>query len=61
MAASNGFTDVVKLLIECGADLDARDNEGKTALELARGRGHIHIVRELLNRERRLSCLHSAL
>ncbi len=32
MAAYNGHTDVAKLLLERGAEIDARDHEGKTPL-----------------------------
>ena len=38
---------VVKLLIEKGADINARDNSGRTALMIASKNGHTQIV-ELL-------------
>jgi ankyrin repeat protein len=38
-AAARGLTGVVKFLAENGADLHARDAQGRTALELARGTG----------------------
>src|SRR5688572_4455582 len=38
-AAERGFTDFVKFLAEHGADLQAKDASGRTALDLARGVG----------------------
>jgi len=38
-AASNGFTPFVKFLAEHGADLQAKDADGRTALDLAKGVG----------------------
>ncbi len=38
-AAQRGFTPFVKFLAEHGADLEAKDANGRTALELARGVG----------------------
>src|SRR5262249_41978714 len=38
-AAEGGFTAVVKLLAENGADLQAKDADGRTPLDLARGVG----------------------
>jgi uncharacterized protein len=43
-AAEKGFTDVVRLLCSRGADVVARDHEGKTALQIAGERGHTEIV-----------------
>lgn len=37
----------VKLIIEQGAELDERDNRGRTALMIAAERGHTEIVRIL--------------
>jgi hypothetical protein len=38
-AAERGFTSFVKFLVENGADLEAKDANGRTALDLARGVG----------------------
>jgi len=38
-AAERGFTPLVKFLAEHGADLQARDAGGRTALDLAKGVG----------------------
>jgi ankyrin repeat protein len=46
-AAKKGHIDIVKVLIASGADLNAKDNYGNTALKLAANAGHIEIV-ELL-------------
>jgi hypothetical protein len=47
MAAYYGHTDTCSLLLERGADLAAVDRDGKTALQLAKGRGFTEIVRLL--------------
>src|SRR5439155_10143650 len=38
-AAERGFTAFVKFLAENGADLQAKDADGRTALDLAKGTG----------------------
>jgi hypothetical protein len=43
-AANKGHAEVVKLLCSRGADWRARDNKGKTALDIARERGDTEIV-----------------
>lgn len=43
-AAEKGLTEVVQLLCERGADISARDHEGRTALQIARELGHSDIV-----------------
>ena len=38
-AAERGYTPFVKFLVESGADLQAKDANGRTALDLAKGVG----------------------
>src|SRR5262245_52475517 len=47
-AARNGDTEVVRLLIEAGADVNARNTRGHTVLYCAGGHGHLGTVRLLL-------------
>jgi len=49
-AARNGDTDVVRLLIEHGADVNARNTRGHTVLYCAGGHGHVETLRLLLER-----------
>ncbi|XP_029003822.1 KN motif and ankyrin repeat domain-containing protein 4 [Betta splendens] len=48
LAVSHGRVAMVKLLLSCGADVNAQDREGSTALMCASEHGHTHIVRLLL-------------
>lgn len=41
LAASRGFTALCRLLLNRGADRNARTEDGKTAAEIARDRGHL--------------------
>lgn len=43
-AASAGHTEAVKVFIAAGADINARNNEGQTALELASLKEHTETV-----------------
>jgi ankyrin repeat protein len=43
-AASEGHTDIVRALIDAGVDVNAKDNYGPTALEVAALNGHTDIV-----------------
>jgi ankyrin repeat protein len=49
VAAGFGHVDVVVLLLARQADINARDNGGKTPRQLAKASGH-HNVAELLRR-----------
>ncbi len=46
----NGNKEVVKLLLEGGADPNAKDDKGESALELAAGAKHIEIAQMLLKK-----------
>jgi hypothetical protein len=52
-AAESGRTDVVKLLLQKGADPFLRDGEGHTPVECARRNEHFEIVRLIEEAERR--------
>ncbi|XP_077573625.1 uncharacterized protein kank4 [Stigmatopora nigra] len=48
LAVSHGRLAMVKLLLTCGADVNAQDNDGSTALMCASEHGHTHIASLLL-------------
>nr|XP_057928397.1 KN motif and ankyrin repeat domain-containing protein 4 isoform X2 [Doryrhamphus excisus] len=48
LAVCHGRLSMVKLLLSCGADVNAQDGEGSTALMCASEHGHTHIARLLL-------------
>lgn len=48
LAVSHGRVAMVKLLLGSGADANAQDREGSTALMCASEHGHTHIARLLL-------------
>ncbi|XP_077440832.1 uncharacterized protein kank4 isoform X2 [Vanacampus margaritifer] len=48
LAVSHGRLAMVKLLLSCGADVNAQDYEGSAALMCASEHGHTHIARLLL-------------
>ena len=47
-AAINGDIKKVRELIENGADVDAKNNDGKTALHKAALRGNVDVVKVLI-------------
>jgi ankyrin repeat protein len=47
-AAANGNTALIKLLLSCNADVNARNASGETPLHLAARFGHIDSVRDLV-------------
>jgi hypothetical protein len=49
-AAQNGHLQVMRLLMEHGADIDAQDDDGRTALMIAAGAADPEMVRLLLER-----------
>ena len=50
MHASNyGHLEVVRLLLEKGADPSAQNAKGRTALMLASNNGHSEVIKVLLN------------
>lgn len=46
-AAAKGQVEVIRMLVELGVDASARDGAGRTALDLAHGRGHATAARLL--------------
>jgi len=49
LAASHGRSDMVELLLDAGADVNARDEEGSTALMCACEHGYTNIIQLLLS------------
>ena len=46
-AAGKGFEEISRLLVGAGADLHVRADRGKSALDLAREKGHMEVVRAI--------------
>mmetsp|Transcript_17807 Transcript_17807/g.58577 ORF Transcript_17807/g.58577 Transcript_17807/m.58577 type:complete len:229 (-) Transcript_17807:912-1598(-) len=47
-AAAEGQADLVKALLQCGADMNVANEDGDTALHVSAYNGHVEIVRELV-------------
>ncbi|MEE8196340.1 MAG: ankyrin repeat domain-containing protein, partial [Acidiferrobacterales bacterium] len=39
-AAHKGYSDLAKILVDCGADINARDRKGNTAMAIALNHGY---------------------
>jgi hypothetical protein len=50
IAAYYGHTDFFKVLVDAGADLKHRDEDGRSILSIASGAGHLEIVTFILSR-----------
>lgn len=48
LAVSHGRQEMVRVLLECGADVNVQDDEGSTALMCASEHGRAEIVKLLL-------------
>lgn len=48
MGSNRGFEDIVRLLLEQGANIESKDSDGCTALPHAAKMGHQDMVRLLL-------------
>jgi ankyrin repeat protein len=48
LGASNGYADVVDLLIRYGAEVDQKDPRGMSALMFAATNGHVAVIERLL-------------
>ena len=49
LACLQGHTDVVKVLLEAGAEVEARNSSLWTPLDCASAKGHVFCVHELLD------------
>ena len=47
-AANKGYLEIVKLLIENGADINKSNNDGWTPLYSAADKGHLEVVKLLI-------------
>lgn len=51
LAVSHGRLQTSQLLIRCGAEVNARDDDGSTALMCAAEHNHLEIVKLLLGQQ----------
>jgi ankyrin repeat protein len=56
-AASGGHSKAVKLLLEAGADVDCKDEKGKSPLSYAISRQDVEMVKILLTANASLDCV----
>ena len=49
-ASSGGYVEVLKILLDCGGDVNKVSNTGQTPLYAAAGRGHVAAIKLLLGR-----------
>lgn len=60
LAASEGRLNAVRYLLDHGANLNAIDSNGNTALTEATYYGHVSVIKELLDRGANINSLSSA-
>lgn len=49
LAVSHGKKDIVKILLDVGAEINLQDKDGSTALMCAAEHGHLEIAKTLLS------------
>ena len=59
-AAANGHREVVQLLLEKGANIEAAQSAGATSLYAAAGAGHLEVVKMLLDKGANIEAAQSA-
>jgi Ankyrin repeats (many copies) len=57
MAAAKGYTDIVKFLLEQGADPNIKNNQNKTAAQIAQENGHDALAKKLRKASNKLTVL----
>jgi ankyrin repeat protein len=55
LASRQGFVQVARVLVKCGARVSAKNKEGLTPLHLASARGHVEVMRLLVDNGARVS------
>ena len=48
--SKKGYLEIVKLLIDSGADINVKDKKGRTALRYAVKNGHLEVVKYLIDK-----------